>query len=162
MQFSHPSWVSLNTLVFWPLVPETLETNLAETWFLYKAQTMEKAVCHCPPVIAKTSFFSPQDISWHHSSLVVLIATCWAHVHLQKTEEEEVVHILCWHDCTPHLQMNPIWLRLSLFHLLPPVSFVLSFAISSSSSSKRILHTFNCGSRLLWKQLRFFVARWVV
>lgn len=158
MQFSHSSWYSPNTLVLWPPLPETFETNHAGIWFLYKAQTMGEVVfCHHPPVISNPSFFPPQQASRHPSSIVVLIATSWAKLmYPWRKQRKHFTH--CWHDCPPLLQMNPIWLQLSLCFISSLLlSFVLSFIIFFSSFSTLALsfgvYAPNCGAMLLWKQL---------
>lgn len=143
MQFSHPSCISVNTLVLWPSVPETLESKPYWDMIFIGFRTSGLLSCLLSTkqwgcwILPSSSFYSwkaiffspPQQASWHHSGLASLMATSWSkliYTWTRQTREEEVFHTLYWHAFPPLLQMNPIWLRLSLCFISSlPLSFLL-------------------------------------
>lgn len=158
----------MNTLVLWPLVPETLESQ--PYWDMsfisfhssdsLTSESTKQWGCWILPSSSscsgKAMFFSPpQQASWHRSGLASLMATSWfklIYTWTRQTREEEEFHTHCWHACRPILQMNPIWLQLSLcFHLLPPALFSAFFSPVlihfNTNPSFQSLHT------QLWRQV---------
>lgn len=96
------------------------------------------------------------QVSWRHSSLIVLISTNWAQVHLKETEGRgSISHTLTWlpSHFANEPYVTPAMCLISSLLCLIPISFVPSFTISSSSFSTLILSfsvcAHNCGFRLL-------------
>lgn len=105
MQISHPSYVSLNTLVFWPTVLETLESQFYwEIFISFHTSALQTSLKYKMMKLPLSSFYPwkeiffspPQQASLHHSGPASLMATSWAKLIYtwtrQSREEERFTH----------------------------------------------------------------------